>query len=121
MTANGCAQARQPKEAGPWIGAAGSKGKRAGGTWWSGPGLGGWPSGGMDGVEQWLARREQGPVTIGVAARCRLGKMIVEADRWGQHKAGHGQTGNTCQVGGSDLLRKKGFQKSINCLPFNAE
>jgi hypothetical protein len=75
------AQARQPKEAGPWIGAAASKGKRAGGTWWSGPGLGGWPSGGMDGVEQWLARREQGPVSIGVAARCTV--PIGQNDRRG--------------------------------------
>jgi hypothetical protein len=41
MMPNGCAQARQPKEAGPWIGAAASKGKQAGGTWRSGPGLGG--------------------------------------------------------------------------------
>jgi hypothetical protein len=53
--------------------------------------------------------------------RRRLGKTVAEADGWGRDSVGGEQTSDTGRVRGPDPLSKKGFQKSINCFPFNTE
>jgi hypothetical protein len=89
-TTNGSARARQPKEAGTGIGAAASKGPWAGGMWQSEPSRG-QPG---HGAERWLARWEQGPVSIGAAAWCTLPVGENSCGGWRVGSAQHGSRVN---------------------------